>query len=74
MSFPGLIGFMGVFAIPFLGLLFLALIGIAVAIEYFKDNPIEDWLERTIWGTLTPERYPNESVEQAAYNKIIPKE
>lgn len=74
MSFPSLLGFMGVFAIPFLGLLFLAVIGIAVAIEYFKDNPIEDWLERTIWGTFTLERYPNESVEQAAYNKIIPKE
>lgn len=74
MAFPSCLGFLGVFAFPVLGLLFLGVIAVTIAIEYFKDNAIEDWLERTVWGTLPSERYASENLEMDAYYKIIPKE
>jgi hypothetical protein len=30
--------------------LFIVLVALAVLIELFKDNKIQDWLERTLWG------------------------
>ena len=38
-----------------LPLLFVALVVIIVLIEIFKDNKIQDWLERTLWGTYRDE-------------------
>lgn len=42
---------------PIIGLLVLAVITIALLIEFLKDNPIQDWLERCPWGKLTSQRY-----------------
>lgn len=44
---------------PIIGLLVLAVITIALLIEFLKDNPIQDWLERCPWGKLTSQRYPD---------------
>lgn len=74
MAFPGLLGFLGVFAFPVLGLLFLGVIALGLIIENLKDNAIEDWLERTLWGTFPAERYPNEKLEMEAYYRIFPKD
>jgi hypothetical protein len=50
-------------SILFGGLLFLAAILIAVLIEMTKDNKIEMWLERCLWGKKVGERYPNAEEE-----------
>lgn len=44
---------------PIIGLLVLAVITIALLIEFLMDNPIQDWLERCPWGKLTSQRYPD---------------
>jgi hypothetical protein len=56
---------LGAAAIPIIGIIVLILIGIGIWIEYVKDNPIQDWLERCPWGILPAERYPNMATEQA---------
>ena len=33
------------------------LIAASILIEYFKDNKVQDWLERCIWGTRRMQRY-----------------
>ena len=45
-------------------LLLVALIGLGIAIEYLKDNPVQDWLERCPWGISPKERYHNLVTEQ----------
>ena len=52
-------------SIPIIGWLIAILIGLALLIEYFKDNPVQDWLERTLWGILVDQRYPDFETEQA---------
>lgn len=49
----------GALLFPIIGLLVLAVIAIALLIEFLKDNPIQDWLERCPWGKLTSQRYPD---------------
>jgi hypothetical protein len=56
---------LGAAAIPVIGLLVLLLIGVALIIEYIKDNPVQDWLERCPWGILPDQRYPDIVTEQA---------
>lgn len=49
------------------GLILVALlIAVAVFIEYFKDNKIQDWLERCVWGHGPAPRYRDvkEEMEQ----------
>lgn len=58
-------------AVPLIGWLFVAVVSIGLMIEYFKDNKLEDWLERCPWGILPKERYPNEQVEQAAFQAAL---
>jgi hypothetical protein len=45
------------------GVLFLAAIFIAIFIEMSKDNKLEMWLERCVWGRKTTERYPTAEEE-----------
>lgn len=52
-------------SIPIIGLLVVLLIGIGILIEYIKDNPLQDWLERCPWGILSAQRYPDMATEQA---------
>jgi acid stress-induced BolA-like protein IbaG/YrbA len=56
---------LGAAAVPIIGILILLLIGISILIEYVKDNPVQDWLERCPWGVLTAQRYPDLTTEQA---------
>ena len=56
---------LGAAAIPIIGILVLILIGIGILIEYVKDNPVQDWLERCPWGILPAQRYPDMATEQA---------
>jgi hypothetical protein len=56
---------LGAAALPIIGILILLLIGISILIEYVKDNPVQDWLERCPWGVLTAQRYPDLTTEQA---------
>jgi hypothetical protein len=57
-------GFLGAAAIPIIGILILLLIGIGLLLEYIKDNPVQDWLERCPWGALPGQRYPDFKTEQ----------
>jgi hypothetical protein len=44
-------------------ILLIVLVALAVLIELFKDNKIQDWLERTLWGTSS-DRYESMETEQ----------
>jgi hypothetical protein len=46
-------------------LLVLAVMAVAVLIEYIKDNKVQSWLERCIWGNGPAPRYSNEQEEMA---------
>jgi hypothetical protein len=58
-------------AIPIIGLLVAIIIGISLLIEYVKDNPVQDWLERTQWGILPAQRYPDFETEQAQLQQAL---
>lgn len=62
---------LGAAAIPIIGVLILLLIGIGILIEYLKDNPVQDWLERCPWGILPAQRYKDLATEQAELEKAI---
>lgn len=44
-------------------LLVLAVMAVAVLIEYIKDNKVQSWLERCVWGKGPAPRYGNEQEE-----------
>jgi len=44
-------------------LLAVLFIAITVAIELYKDNKLQDWLERCLWGKLAAERYSDVETE-----------
>jgi len=69
LAYPAIIGAAAV--VPVIALLFVVVVVVGILIEYLKDNPIEDWLERCCWGMLPAERYPNQNAEQAAYQKLL---
>ena len=58
-------------AIPLIGLLVALIIGISLLIEYIKDNPVQDWLERTQWGKLPAQRYPDFETEQVQLKQAL---
>lgn len=60
----------GAFIIPMIGILVLLAIGIGIFIEYIKDNPVQDWLERCPWG-ISNEHYESAEIEQAQLLKAI---
>lgn len=62
---------LGAAAIPIIGLLVLLLIGIGILIEYIKDNPVQDWLERCPWGILPAQRYSDFATEQAQLQQAL---
>jgi len=64
-------GALGAAAIPVIGILVLLLIAIGILIEYIKDNPVQDWLERCPWGKLTGQRYPDMTTEQAQLQQAL---
>ena len=66
----GIAAVVGSLIIPIIGLLVLMAIGIGILIEYVKDNPVQDWLERCPWG-ISKERYLNEKIEQDQLLKAI---
>lgn len=61
-----LVGWTGV------GLILVAvLIGIAVFIEYFKDNKLQDWLERCFWGRGPSPRHDSVETEMSEFKKAV---
>ena len=58
-------------AIPLIGILVAIIVGISLLIEYIKDNPVQDWLERTQWGILPAQRYADFETEQAQLQKAL---
>lgn len=58
-------------AVPIIGVLVLLIVGIGIWIEYVKDNPVQDWLERCPWGVIESERYPNLAILQDQLNKAL---
>jgi hypothetical protein len=63
--------FFGAIAIPLLGLLIILLVGIGIFIEFIKDNPVQDWLERCPWGVLKNQRYPDIATEQSQLTQAL---
>jgi hypothetical protein len=58
-------------AVPIIGVLVLLLVGIGIWIEYVKDNPLQDWLERCPWGIFNNERYADLATLQDQLNKAL---
>lgn len=58
-------------AVPIIGVLVLLIVGIGIWIEYLKDNPVQDWLERCPWGVLSQERYGDLTTLQNELNKAL---
>jgi len=58
-------------AFPIICLLLALAIGIGILIEFVKDNPIQDWLERCPWGKLVDQRYANIETEQAEFQLAL---
>ncbi len=48
-----------------------ALIVITLLIEVFKDNKLQDWLERCVWGKGPAPRYASSEEEMAELNKAF---
>ena len=65
------VGLLGAAAIPVIGILIAIVVGIAIAIEYNKDNPIQDWLERCPWGIIPADRYPDFATQHAELTKAM---
>jgi len=51
--------------------LVIIVIVIAVLIEIFKDNKVQDWLERSVFGKLVNERYSDAETEMAQLELAI---
>jgi len=62
---------LGAAAIPVIGILVVLLVGIGIVLEYIKDNPTQDWLERCPWGVLKEQRYPDMATEQAQLKQAL---
>jgi hypothetical protein len=43
----------------------------SITIEYNKDDPLQERLERCPWGILPAERYPDFAVMHAELNKAL---
>lgn len=56
--------FFGVMLVPLIAILVALLIGISLWIEFVKDNALQNWLERCVWGNLSQQRYPDYETEQ----------
>jgi hypothetical protein len=62
---------LGAAALPVIGILVVILIGVSFLIEYNKDNPVQDWLERCPWGILAAQRYGDLSTQQEQLLKAL---
>lgn len=47
------------------------LIAVTLLIEFFKDNKLQDWLERCFWGKGVGPHYESMEVEMAEFKKAI---
>lgn len=59
------VAMLGSAAIPVIGMFVMLVVLVGLIIEYSKDNPIQDWLERCPWGVLEDKRYPDMATEQS---------
>jgi hypothetical protein len=50
--------------------LLIVLVALAVLIELFKDNKIQDWLERTLWG-IDGDKYESMEVEMKQLESAV---
>lgn len=51
-------------AFPVIVALVALLVAVGIFIEFIKDDPLQDWLERCPWGVLPNQRYLNMKIEQ----------
>lgn len=63
-TFPVGAAFLGAMLVPLIAILVALLIGISLWIEFVKDNALQNWLERCVWGNLSQQRYPDYETEQ----------
>ena len=56
---------------PLALVLIALLIGIAVLIELFKDNKVQEWLKRCWWGNGPDAKYPDLESELAEIEKAL---
>lgn len=52
---------------PIILVLGALLVAIGIFIEFIKDNPLQDWLERCPWGVLSIQRYSSMQIEQEQF-------
>ena len=56
---------------PVAWILIALLIAVAVLIEFFKDNKIQEWLKRCWWGNGPDARYPDVETELAQLKQAL---
>ncbi|SFZ74943.1 T6SS effector BTH_I2691 family protein [Chitinimonas taiwanensis] len=44
---------------------------LSILIEFFKDNPLQDWLERSYFGRLENERFSSVDIEMAKLEEVV---
>ncbi|MBC7956968.1 MAG: hypothetical protein H7Y33_14000, partial [Cytophagales bacterium] len=49
----------------------IALIGWSFVMTQLVDNKVEDWLERSVWGSLPRQRYGNLATEETEFKKAL---
>jgi hypothetical protein len=52
-------------------ILVVVLVAVTVLIEYFKDNKLQDWLERCIWGAGPAAPYESSEIEMAQFKQAV---
>ncbi|WP_308616878.1 T6SS effector BTH_I2691 family protein [Massilia arenae] len=58
-------------AFPITLALAVLLVAIGILIEFFKDDSLQDWLERCPWGVLPDQRYSNIKIEQEQFTQAF---
>lgn len=51
-------------SLPVLLVIVVLLVAVGLVIEFLRDNPLQDWLERCPWGSLVNQRYASMKIEQ----------
>lgn len=58
-------------AFPVMLVLVILLVVVGIFIEFVKDNPLQDWLERCPWGMLPDQRYSSMKIEQEQLAQVF---
>ena len=50
---------------------FIASFVLSLVLDWARDDKIQQWLDRIVWGRLTEQRYESEKIEQQELQKAL---